>query len=1317
MFALFCVPWAANAQETSFTVCNGGNTNSYVPIYSLYADYGTRSQFIFPADLLEDMVGGTIQNITFYNGTASINYNQEFTVYMLEVDYTTFASTALVDWNSMTEVFQGTLTVSDNEMSIELQNPYPYQGEYLMIGIQVTTWGTTCPSASWQGENQTGRTGLYNNANGSHTWGTTVGGVNFLPKTTFTYTSGSGPTCEKPETLDVEDLNPRAASLTWTGGSGLYNVEVNGQIYASELEDMRITLENLTPATNYTVRVQSVCRDIIDPETGEPKVSGWKSVSFTTLCEAITTYPWTENFDSYTGTTSGSTNNLPQCYNYINGTTYSYYAGYPVIYNGSSNSGNNHLYLYSYYSSYYTYTDLYAILPEMEGLNGKQLTLYAKAYNASSSFTVGMMTDPTDASTFVAIDTKTPSTSIYEEFTFTLGEGNYVAFKMEPANSSSTYRGIRIDDIIIDNPPTCAKPTDLQHTGSTTTTATLSWTNGAEGQTAWQICLNGNENNLIMANSNPFTIEDLTASSVYTAKVRAYCSATDQSYWSNEISFATECDAISTLPWSENFDAYTGSTSTTIPTDYPNDQLPTCWQFLNRSETSGVYPQVFISSASNYPVSGNCLFFKSSSTTPLYAILPGFAEEIAGLQLTFTYRNEGTGTSNGQLIAGYMTNPADATTFVEVLTCDITTTLTEKEVLFADAPAGSYIAFKYQGGSANNYYLSIDNVSVDYAPSCPKPQSLAVTANSVTAHGAIVTWTEAGEATQWIVEFATDANFTDVLNETANDAPTYTFHGLDPETQYYVRVKAHCGAGNESQYSNVVNFTTDAACKVPTSLTVSNVTVNTATLSWTENGESTSWQICLNDDEDNLINATETTWTLENLTAETVYTAKVRGICNDEPTGWSSSVSFEPTAKLVIGSGTGTTGYLPSNTNYDFSYTQQIYTVAELGEAGVIESIDFYMTSTQDYERNLDIYMVSTDKESFANNTDWIAVTNADLVFSGNVNFTAQSWTTITLDDAFIYNGTQNVAIIVDDNTEEWSSRNFRSFTVESNQAHYCYQDNTNINPSAPSASNNSVTTSKNQIRILKSEMSDCMKPTQFTATEVGPDFVVLDWTENGTSESWYIFYQDTLNPGEVFVEVFEHPYTLTSLNNETTYSAFVVPSCGVEYDDPDNMLMSHTIEFTTLPGCPAPQNVEVSDITNSSVVVTWTGFNDSYKVIIENNSGFTETYENAESPFTIENLEGNTPYLMTVVGLCGETDVIEVEADPVLFVTPCTPYTITETAPYTQDFEAPVVTTTYSGVGEMPTCWDNYPVNATASAKILAAGAQYNYAEEGQVL
>ena len=173
------------------------------------------------------------------------------------------------------------------------------------------------------------------------------------------------------------------------------------------------------------------------------------------------------------------------------------------------------------------------------------------------------------------------------------------------------------------------------------------------------------------------------------------------------------CDAITALPWSENFDDYTAEVNSySAPSSYPNDPLPNCWRWLNRSTSSSSYPMAFLTSNSDYAVSENCLFFRSSKNTPLYAILPEFESEIANLQLTFTYRNEGTTTNNGILYAGYMTDPTDANSFTSVLTCEKTTTKTTKEVSFQNAPAGSYIAFKYQGGSSNDYYLSLDNVMV-----------------------------------------------------------------------------------------------------------------------------------------------------------------------------------------------------------------------------------------------------------------------------------------------------------------------------------------------------------------------------------------------------------------------------------------------------------------------------------------------------------------------------------------------------------------------------------------------------------------------------
>ena len=123
----------------------------------------------------------------------------------------------------------------------------------------------------------------------------------------------------------------------------------------------------------------------------------------------------------------------------------------------------------------------------------------------------------------------------------------------------------------------------------------------------------------------------------------------------------------------------------------------------------------------------------------------------------------------------------------------------------------------------------------------------------------------------------------------------------------------------------------------------------------------------------------------------------------------------------------------------------------DLGEAGLINSIDFKNASDADCTRNIDIYMVNTDKTIFENDSVWISATADDLVFSGEVTFAAGSWTGIELDNPFDYDGQSNVAIIVDDNTGSYvSSINFLAQKTENNSSLYIYDDNTNYNPASP---------------------------------------------------------------------------------------------------------------------------------------------------------------------------------------------------------------------------------------------------------------------------
>ncbi len=68
------------------------------------------------------------------------------------------------------------------------------------------------------------------------------------------------------------------------------------------------------------------------------------------------------------------------------------------------------------------------------------------------------------------------------------------------------------------------------------------------------------------------------------------------------------------------------------------------------------------------------------------------------------------------------------------------------------------------------------------------------------------------------------------------------------------------------------------SCPQPTNLAVSNILAHNATITWTAGGNETSWEICLNDDEQNIITTNTTSYTFTNLDFGT-HSMKVRANC------------------------------------------------------------------------------------------------------------------------------------------------------------------------------------------------------------------------------------------------------------------------------------------------------------------------------------------------------------------------------------------------------------------------------------------------------
>ena len=84
-----------------------------------------------------------------------------------------------------------------------------------------------------------------------------------------------------------------------------------------------------------------------------------------------------------------------------------------------------------------------------------------------------------------------------------------------------------------------AIPTDLAAGTPGIDNVALTWRAGGS-ETAWQLCVNGDEDNLIdVRRDASYTLSRLTPDTEYTVKVRAYIDATTQSCWSDEISFTT----------------------------------------------------------------------------------------------------------------------------------------------------------------------------------------------------------------------------------------------------------------------------------------------------------------------------------------------------------------------------------------------------------------------------------------------------------------------------------------------------------------------------------------------------------------------------------------------------------------------------------------------------------------------------------------------------------------------------------------------------------------------------------------------------------
>ena len=131
---------------------------------------------------------------------------------------------------------------------------------------------------------------------------------------------------------------------------------------------------------------------------------------------------------------------------------------------------------------------------------------------------------------------------------------------------------------------------------------------------------------------------------------------------------------------------------------------------------------------------------------------------------------------------------------------------TETSVTLTGLLSDTEYNFQVQALYPDNVESNFSTTSFQTLVSCPRPVDLQATLTQGNATVATLTWTESGEATDWVLQYSTSADFTGATSVTVNTMPSCSLINLTPETKYYARVKADCGGGDQSQWSNTLTF-------------------------------------------------------------------------------------------------------------------------------------------------------------------------------------------------------------------------------------------------------------------------------------------------------------------------------------------------------------------------------------------------------------------------------------------------------------------------------------------------------------------------------
>lgn len=614
------------------------------------------------------------------------------------------------------------------------------------------------------------------------------------------------PTCSVPTGITAINILANSADVYWVQSNlgSTFKIEYGlsgftpgaGTIISSNNDT--ISISGLSQQTTYDIYIKEMCSG------GDSSAA--TSISFTTGCGLVSTYPYIENFQGSNWVSgSGTTNSgyaIDPCWNISSSAAFSWGTR-----SGSTSSsttgpangyGGSGKYVFAEASSGSAGSTSNLISPnfDLSPLTVPQLTF---RYHMDGTDMGSLMVWAWNGNSYDTLFTLSGSQgNSWEEAIINLS--NYQNDTMHLVFQATRGGGFRsdiaIDTVVVEEAPPCPKVGQVTFSGITSSSVNLDFNSSGNefnvefGPTGFS---QGTGTTASLQNSGD-TVYGLAPNTIYDFFIQNNCidSSNGTSSWTGPFTARTLC-------------SYTNSYFTDW--DYlANGETDFCWTFSAYGTTSA-YARAFDPAATValQPFSGNNYYrvFNSGSTSN-YLMSP----EISDLATnTLQVRFQATDTYSGstglpQFYIGTMSSINDTASFFPLDTVStISNNWTEFTVQLLSIPAGHKHVVIRHANNANNVFMGIDDLHIETIPLCTPPTA-AVISNLVDT-GFVLNWT-AGDGTSFDIEYGT-AGFTlgsgtSILGLTGT---MDTITGLLPDTCYEFYIKGQCPSNNSPWYGPI----------------------------------------------------------------------------------------------------------------------------------------------------------------------------------------------------------------------------------------------------------------------------------------------------------------------------------------------------------------------------------------------------------------------------------------------------------------------------------------------------------------------------------